>query len=200
MGEITSYKMDHRVKSPPKDKSSLIELVKTVFKESKLINISTDLDQLAFAFMSFKDWGPAPIAHFDMNFALENPDILLNKVGIFFMTVLGQGSSCYEGLYGPLPVHGYEHQLAYLFAFCVYDESLTDKRTDNEAYALFAMFFPRGMSSFIQSAYRIIEWILFRKFQKIKNINQLTGTLLKDIKDEMKFSIYYWHLLSMGVI
>ncbi len=200
MSEITSFRMDHRVDSPTKDRSFLIEIVKTIFKESKLIDISADLNQLAFAFMSFKDWGPAPIAHFDMDFAIENPNILLNKVGIFFMTILGQGSSCFEGLYGPLPVHGYEHQLAYLFSFCVYDESLTDKRTDNEAYALFAMFFPRSMSSYIQSAYRIIEWILFRKFQKIKNIKQLTEALLNDIKDEMKFSIYYWHLLSLGVL
>ncbi|MFX1251476.1 MAG: hypothetical protein ACFFCZ_07690 [Promethearchaeota archaeon] len=184
-------------RSPNLNRSSLISLIEDTINESKLLDISTKLDGLSFAYLAFKDWGPTPIAHYNMNFVPGQPDEMLNKLGIYFMASLGQGDSYYEGLYGPLPVNGHEAKLAYLYGFSVNDESISDERADNTAYTILIIFFPRCLVGYFQSAFKIISKVLVRTFNDIKDIKELTASLLVKIKDELKFSIEYWHFLSL---
>ncbi|MFX0065598.1 MAG: hypothetical protein ACFFC7_25785 [Candidatus Hermodarchaeota archaeon] len=184
-------------RSPNLNRSSLISLIEDTINESKLLDISTKLDGLSFACLAFKDWGSTPIAHYNMHFVTGQPNEMLNKLGIFFMTSLGQGDSYYEGLYGPLPVNGYKEHLAYLYGFSVNDTSINDERAENIAYTILIIFFPRYLVSYLQSAFKIISKVLTRTFSDIKDVKELTLPLLCNIKDELKFSIEYWHFLSL---
>ncbi|MFX0092327.1 MAG: hypothetical protein ACFFBD_11240 [Candidatus Hodarchaeota archaeon] len=179
------------------DRTALMSLIEDSMNEPKLPDISAELERLSFAFLAFKDWGPSPLVHHDMNFTTEDPDNVLDRLGVFFMAVLGQGDAYYEGLYGPLPVHGYEDQLAYLFGFSVHDASITDERSEETAYCNLVLFFPRKIANYLQASFKIISQVLSHAFSEITDIQELTESFLEKIKDQLKFAIDYWHLLTL---
>ncbi|MFX0092326.1 MAG: hypothetical protein ACFFBD_11235 [Candidatus Hodarchaeota archaeon] len=178
------------------EKLALINIIKGNMRQTKPPDISKDLNRLAFAVMVFKDLGPTPVAHYNMNFMKKDPNSLLLKFGILLMTAIGQGTSYYEGLYGPFPVHGYKDQLAYVYSFFIYDNSIKDCRIQNRAYSTLILFFPRRITNCLQASFKIISQVLSRAFSEITDIQELTESFLEKIKDQLKFAIDYWHLLS----
>ena len=69
----------------------------------------------------------------------------LMRNGAFYMTLVGQSDSYPSGLYGPLPVYGYQETLVYVYAFPAHDTSQVDPRSRSRTYVLACLFFPKAM-------------------------------------------------------
>ena len=96
---------------------------------------------------------------------MEQETFLL-KYGAFFMTILGQSSEIFTGLFGPLPVHGFYDSLSYLFAFEVNDSSLSDERLEGKAYCILALFFKKAENeemNFIRNYIEAALWKIVKK-------------------------------------
>lgn len=97
-----------------------------------------------------------------------------------------------------LPLRGYREQLIYVYSFLIH-KSLKDERYENQGNYALIVFFPRWINSYMQPAYKVIDKIITCNLARIEGIAQLTEALLAEIKGQIKFSIYYWHLLSLGI-
>ena len=87
----------------------------------------------------------------------DNQDAFLRRLGAFHMTIVGQGDTYAEGLFGPLPVYGYPDYLSYVFSFLMADPTIEDERSGGITYSLMVLFFPKDFSIAISSYYSIQE-------------------------------------------
>ncbi|MFX1254778.1 MAG: hypothetical protein ACFFCZ_24415 [Promethearchaeota archaeon] len=187
--------------SQKKTKSPEIRnLVESVFFQPvPALNSSEELESISLAVITFKDWGP-DVNCFE-NLAWENrPAAFLAKLGVFYMTIIGQGSSYHHGLYGPVPVHSHPDREAYLFGFSVHDESIKDKRANKTAYSILTVFFPKNLKNVLHSSRETISKLLVRVIGEIEDINQLTPKTLEEIKRILKEGIFYHNTLSTSFV
>ncbi|MHA2362739.1 MAG: hypothetical protein ACXAC7_02180 [Candidatus Hodarchaeales archaeon] len=110
-------------------------------------------------------------------------DTFLIRYGAYFLSILGQSSERFTGLFGPLPVHGLYDLLSYLFAFEVDDPTLEDVRLDKRAYCIMAMFFKKSENESMNFLRNYVEAALWKFVKNIENITQIDESFLDGIKD-----------------
>lgn len=137
------------------------------------------------------DFGPEPVAlaiegMFDDE--MEQETFLL-RYGAYYMSVLGQSSEKFVGLFGPLPVHGFYDLLSYLFAFEVDDSNLTDERLGGKAYCVLALFFKRSENEAMNFLRNYVEAALWKFVKNRSSIEQINEDFLVGIKETL--SIVY---------
>ncbi|MFX1538400.1 MAG: hypothetical protein ACFFDI_29770 [Promethearchaeota archaeon] len=202
MSKMQSSILTPKTKFPHKKTKSpdIRNLVESVFFQPiPTLNSSEELEPISLAVITFKDWGP-DVNCFE-NLTWENqPAAFLAKLGVFYMTIIGQGSSYHHGLYGPVPVHSHSDREAYLFGFSVYDDSIKDKRANGTAYSILTVFFPKSLKNVLHSSRETINKLLSRVIGEIENIDQLTPKSLEEIKEILKEGVFYHNTLSTSFV
>ncbi|MFX0113905.1 MAG: response regulator [Candidatus Hodarchaeota archaeon] len=80
----------------------------------------------------------------EINFSDDQERFLL-KIGVFYMTLMGQGTKNNLGIFGPLPVAGYPEYRSLVYAFSIEAEGFTDLRRKGQEYCLLAFFVPQDL-------------------------------------------------------
>ncbi|MFW9927980.1 MAG: hypothetical protein ACFFD1_01155, partial [Candidatus Thorarchaeota archaeon] len=142
-----------------------------------------DLDQIeVYSFVvKLADTGPEKIAVKIKDFVDEDQeDFFLLSQGAYFMTILGQSTSKFVGLFGPLPVRDHFDFLSYLFAFELEDDSLKDERLTHTAYCVMALFFRKEKIEEINYLRNYLEAALWR-YLKNKAITDINDQFLEGL-------------------
>ena len=148
----------------------------------------THLDIKLFV-TELSDYGPKPVAvEFGDMFSDEmEQETFLLRYGAYFMSILGQSSEKFTGLFGPLPVHGFYDSLSYLFAFEVNDASLNDERLEGHAYCILALFFKKAENEAMNFLRNYIEAALWKFVKTCKDISAIDTNFLAGIRDTLQF-------------
>ncbi len=117
---------------------------------------------------------------------MEQETFLL-RYGAYFMSILGQSSEKFTGLFGPLPVHGFYDSLSYLFAFEVSDTTLSDERLEEKAYCILALFFKKSENEAMNFLRNYIEAALWKYVKTSKDISSIDNNFLDGIRDTLQF-------------
>ena len=135
------------------------------------------------------DYGPKPVAVAlgDMFSDEMEQETFLLRYGAYFMSILGQSSEKFTGLFGPLPVHGFYESLSYLFAFEVHDQELSDERLEGTAYCILALFFKKAENEAMNFLRNYIEAALWKYVKTSKDISSIDNSFLDGIKDTLQF-------------
>ncbi|MFX0095651.1 MAG: hypothetical protein ACFFBD_28195 [Candidatus Hodarchaeota archaeon] len=196
LSSVLSSKISAKIPINSSKGSEIRSLVESVFfQPTPTLDSANELDNLSLAVISFKDWGPDPICYENLKWESQ-PDAFLTKLGVYYMTIIGQGCDYHHGLYGPIPVHTHPDQEAYLFGFTVHDDSVKDKRAKKTAYSALLILFPKNLKPILHSCVETINKLLSREIADIKDITQLTSATLAEIKAILKEGIFYHNTLS----
>jgi hypothetical protein len=135
------------------------------------------------------DYGPKPVAvSLGEMFTDEmEQETFLLRNGAYFMSILGQSSEKFTGLFGPLPVHGFYDSLSYLFAFEVDDKLLSDERLEGKAYCILALFFKKSENEAMNFLRNYIEAALWKFVKTSKDISSIDDTFLLGIRETLQF-------------
>ena len=148
-----------------------------------------DLDIKLFV-TELSDYGPKPVAvslgEMFKGDEIEQETFLL-RYGAYYMSILGQSSEKFTGLFGPLPVHGFYDTLSYLFAFEVEDSELADERLEGKAYCILALFFKKSENEAMNFLRNYIEAALWKFVKRSSDIKLINGEFLEGIKDTLQF-------------
>ena len=147
-----------------------------------------DLDIKLFV-TELSDYGPKPVAvSLGEMFTDEmEQETFLLRYGAYFMSILGQSSEKFTGLFGPLPVHGFYDSLSYLFAFEVSDAGLSDERLEGQAYCILALFFKKSENEAMNFLRNYIEAALWKFVKTSKDISSIDNTFLEGIRETLQF-------------
>ena len=131
-------------------------------------------------FREFK-LGPEIYVSDDLNFSKTNKILLETKLGVFFITAVGQGGNSNTGLFGPLPVPDSPDYVSIIYACFLKDTENTDPRNNGNSYCLFVVTFPKTFEPFYsnRSALSQIFQDFLKKFEKLQDIKQNELTDLK---------------------
>lgn len=135
------------------------------------------------------DYGPKAVAvSLGEMFTDEmEQETFLLRYGAYFMSILGQSSEKFTGLFGPLPVHGFYDSLSYLFAFEVDDAGLSDERLEGKAYCILALFFKKAENEAMNFLRNYIEAALWKYVKTTKDIGLIDNSFLDGIRDTLQF-------------
>ncbi|MFX0116528.1 MAG: hypothetical protein ACFFB3_18410 [Candidatus Hodarchaeota archaeon] len=89
--------------------------------------------------------GPRVVTAERLPLADDVEQTIFLKMGIYYITALGQGNTPKMGLYGPLPAPELEDYMSMVFSFIINDRSCTDPRTKGKTYAFIVMTIPEGL-------------------------------------------------------
>lgn len=144
----------------------------------------TDSIEVHSFVVKLADTGPEEIASKLENFleSEDEKDFFLLSQGAYFMTILGQSTQKFTGLFGPLPVRDHFDYLSYLFAFELPDESIKDERLEKIAYCVMALFVNRNDIESINFLRNYLEAALWR-YIKGKNIAEIDNSFLNGITE-----------------
>ena len=150
-----------------------------------MINGETNVFCRSFV-VKLGDSGPAPIA-IDLAGMVdpEGLDFFVLSQGAYFMSVLGQSTQKFAGLFGPLPVRDYYSHLSYLFSFELDDESITDERLEKRAYCVMALFFKRNDIESINFLRNYLEAALWR-YLKGRTIGEINNEYLSRVSEVLQ--------------
>ncbi|OLS25933.1 MAG: hypothetical protein HeimC3_12070 [Candidatus Heimdallarchaeota archaeon LC_3] len=144
---------------------------------------SENLDVYSFI-VKLADTGPEEIAIKLENFIdnEDEKDFFILSQGAYFMTILGQSTQKFVGLFGPLPVREHFDYLSYLFAFELDDDSVKDERLAGKAYCVMALFVHRSEIESINLLRNYLEAALWR-YIKNKSISEIDNQFLEGITE-----------------
>ncbi|MHA1982908.1 MAG: hypothetical protein ACW967_01060 [Candidatus Hodarchaeales archaeon] len=145
--------------------------------ESETIEVHSFVVKLA-------DTGPEEIATRLEKFieSEDEKDFFLLSQGAYFMTILGQSTQKFTGLFGPLPVRDHFDYLSYLFAFELDDDSVKDERLGGKAYCVMALFVNQNDIESINLLRNYLEAALWR-YIKNKTISEINNKFLSGITE-----------------
>lgn len=152
---------------------------------SSIQNLGDFYDQLVketyiTIFRQFK-LGPEIFLSDDLNFSKTNKMILETKLGVFFITAVGQGANSNTGLFGPLPVPDSPDYVSIIYACFLKDPENKDPRNKGNSYCLFVVTFPKLFEPYFSNRSALSE--LFQDFQKkFDKLEDITKDDLNDLK------------------
>lgn len=123
--------------------------------------------------------GPVPVISTNLFIDSDN-ERFLNRLAVYTITALGQGSFLHEGLYGPLPVPSDE--LSYLslnYAIKINDRFNTDPRNKGQSYCVLSILFPRNYV--LQKRSKLLEQIIKKQLYNVNDIEQINQGFLTDL-------------------
>ena len=137
--------------------------------------------------------GTGPIPLFVINESIfkgtkDPASFIISKMGLHFMTAIGQGLTHSTGLFGPLPVPGDEFESfnSVVYALRINDRNQTDPRTQGTRYTLVTLVYPKIYERFLLNRRRIRS-IIWDHFQ-IDDISQLNHDLVNKTYHDLLFS------------
>ncbi|MFX0062944.1 MAG: hypothetical protein ACFFC7_12260 [Candidatus Hermodarchaeota archaeon] len=150
-----------------------------------------EFQKIALTFIKLTDSGPEVMLSETLPFLNpeDNQDAFLRRLGAFHMTIVGQGDTYAEGLFGPLPVYGYPDYLSYVFSFLMADPTLEDERSAGITYSLMVLFFPKDFSIAISSYYSIQE-IFNSAIRMLDDVMDINESFFAALREELITGLY----------
>jgi hypothetical protein len=150
-----------------------------------------EFQKIALTFIKLTDSGPEVMLSETLPFLNpeDDQDAFLRRLGAFHMTIVGQGDTYAEGLFGPLPVYGYPDFLSYVFSFLMADPTLEDERSAGITYSLMVLFFPKDFSVAISSYYSIQE-IFNSAIRMIDDVIDINESFFAALREELITGLY----------
>ncbi len=137
--------------------------------------------------------GSGPVPLYVINDSIFNVNnvqsqFTITKIGLYFMTAIGQGTTQASGLFGPLPVPGYEFESfnSVVYALHLNDKKQTDPRTKGTSYTLVTLIYPKIYETLLLDRRRIRS-IILNHFQ-LDDISQLNYEILNTVYNELLFN------------
>ena len=127
------------------------------------------------------------IATEELDFSDDQERFLL-KVGVFYMTLLGQGSENTLGIFGPLPVPGYPEFRSLVYVFTIKDKTTTDLRKKGQEYCLLVFFIPQEVVSELPKSNNI-KGALDNLIGSINDVSLLNLELIKKAKRSLSIDV-----------
>ncbi|MFX1252937.1 MAG: hypothetical protein ACFFCZ_15125 [Promethearchaeota archaeon] len=145
-----------------------------------------EFQNIALTFIKLTDSGPEVMLSEILPFLNpeDDQDSFLRRLGAFHMTIVGQGDTYAEGLFGPLPVYGFPDYLSYVFSFLMADPTLEDERSAGITYSLMVLFFPKDFSVAISSYYSIQE-IFNSAIRMLDDVNDINDAFFAALREEL---------------
>ena len=112
----------------------------------------------------------------------------ITKIGLYFMTAIGQGITQSTGLFGPLPVPGveFENYNSIVYALHLKDKKQKDPRTQGTRYTLVTIVYPKNYERLLLDRRRIRSIIL--NYFQIDDISDLNQSMIDNLYNEILFS------------
>lgn len=127
--------------------------------------------------------GPEIYLSDELDFSKTDKKLLEIKLGVFFITAVGQGENSNEGLYGPLPFPDNSDYISIIYSCFMKDLENKDPRYKGNSYCLFIVTFPKQFESYYSNRSFLTQ--IFRnfqeKFEKIQDIQQEDIAKLKSL-------------------
>ncbi|MFX1533800.1 MAG: hypothetical protein ACFFDI_06160, partial [Promethearchaeota archaeon] len=150
-----------------------------------------EFQKIALTFIKLTDSGPEVMLSEILPFLNpeDDQDAFLRRLGAFHMTIVGQGDTYAEGLFGPLPVYGYPDYLSYVFSFLMADPTLEDERSAGITYSLIVLFFPKDFSVAVSSYYSIQE-IFNSTIRMLDDVIDINESFFAALREELITGLY----------
>ncbi len=130
------------------------------------------------------DMGPeAILSEFIPDSNLDTNYIM--KMGVFYMTALGQGHNCHTGLYGPLPVPEHPSYFSLVYSFTVPDCTNKDERNKGKSFCVLSLSFPKNL----EDSFLTRKEIESNVHQYMQTFEELPDIKMKDLKKLKSFLI-----------
>ena len=186
IGEL-SYNIDNTIPDVPYFQTGAI-----VSYINKLINIpEQNISTKDFILITFKftSTGPEPIFMQPLmeEFNASRTEFILN-LGVLLTYLMGQGQNYFEGLYGPIPLKGFEkiNNSAIIYSTLVDDSQINsqDARMQGKNYTIFCFVYPQRFDNTFIS--RIDMNDVFVHFKRNhKDLAQWTDSDLEDLRNSI---------------
>jgi tetratricopeptide (TPR) repeat protein len=156
---------------------------------NKLINIpDQEIVPNNFILITFKftNTGPEPIfMHPNTEEYKANTMEFILNLGVLLTYLMGQGQNYFRGLYGPIPIKGFEkiNNSAIIYADLIYDSQINsqDARMEGHNYTIFCFVYPQAFDNTFIS--RIDMHDIFLHFKKNhKDLALWTDDDLQDLR------------------
>ncbi|MFX1512666.1 MAG: helix-turn-helix domain-containing protein [Promethearchaeota archaeon] len=144
------------------------------------------------------DRGPEPFSQTCMDPFGSSADItqFVTQQSLFYQVALGQGDSPAEGLFGPFPVKGHLHKLAYVYSFEIFDSTVSDPRLVSQTHAIVAIIFPEKLESYFPSRKKMQTGIA-SIVQSISDLSQVPKNFATQIRNKITLLLHSNSALSI---
>ncbi|MFQ5978454.1 MAG: response regulator [Candidatus Heimdallarchaeota archaeon] len=122
----------------------------------------------------------------EINFS-DDQDRFLLKIGVFYMTLMGQGAEDNLGIFGPLPVAGYPEYRSLVYAFSIEVSDSIDPRRKGLEYCLLVFFIPQDLVRELPKP-AIMRNALDELIGHLKGVLSLDEEFLKTAKGALQLS------------
>ena len=129
-----------------------------------------------------------------VDFASEE---ILTKMGIYYSTSLGQGSSEHTGLFGPFPIPKTDEenfsgetgdQQCVIYSFKKTDSSLTDVRAKGINFCFIVVIIPKDLT--YQVVNNTINRFFFDNLNKVVDVAKLTDDFMHELKKDLLSDLF----------
>lgn len=125
--------------------------------------------------------GPEIYLTDELKFSKMDRILLGTKIGVFFMTAVGQGNSPNQGLFGPLPFPGNNDYESIVYSCFVNDSDNIDPRANGQSYCLIVLSFAKTFEPYYGNRQYLTQNFenFVRKYEKLQD---MTMESLYDLK------------------
>ncbi len=147
-----------------------------------LQNISNNIvnvNQIGIAFLYLSDLGPQVEIKYSKNSEIENK--IDETLAALVITLVGQGSSYHEGLFGPVPIPSVDNITGIIYSKMMKGD-IQDSRMGGSSLGVLLITAPYKIMEIMPKREEIID--IFQPFIKIENKNEMNLEILKTIFDK----------------
>lgn len=125
--------------------------------------------------------GPEIFVTDELRFSKTNKVVLETKLGVFFMTAVGQGSNSNEGLFGPLPFPDSPEYVSIIYACFINDPENVDPRAKGKTYCILVLTFPKTFEPYYANRHFLTQ--IFENFtNQFEKLQDITNKSLGELK------------------
>ena len=125
--------------------------------------------------------GPEIYLSDDLRFSKTDKILLETKLGVFFITSVGQGDNSNEGLFGPLPFPDSPEYESIIYSCFMNDPENKDPRANGQSYCLFVLTFPKTFEPYYSNRQFLTK--TFDDFQtQFNKLQDIQKSNLEDLK------------------
>ncbi len=156
-------------------KDSLKSAVPTLDEKEKIIFV---------AYMTLTDFGPV------MKRVVSTDETIIdgidNNIAAQIITLVGQGVSYHEGIFGPIPIPTSNDIISLIWSKLI-DSDIKDDRMRGKSLTVIAIGFYRNLITRLPQRNKMKE--IFSVLDKIHHVNDITDEVLERIQDEFIMNI-----------
>ncbi|MHA2272560.1 MAG: PAS domain S-box protein [Candidatus Hodarchaeales archaeon] len=128
--------------------------------------------------------GPALVVTESLPSIEGSQDEFIFRIGVYYLSALGQGNVFNLGLYGPLPLLNAPKHVALAYAFFIDDPAGLDPRTEGKTYAFIVITVPKALVPLFNNR-NAIEEVFEEEIGKIDSVHGITLATFQVLKNRI---------------